>query len=99
MPVTSTEVRSIALDERIPVDDTCAMPVERLLIWTLPALVITNFVAPLLLAVKRSPTPLLSTTNPAKEVLAAIVANGVVPPPPVIEKEPLLICRGRPLVE
>jgi hypothetical protein len=39
----------------------------------------TNFVVPELLAVKRSPVPVLSTTNPAKEVAPDMDAIGCVP--------------------
>ena len=45
----------------------------------LPLFKMVNLVAPLFEAVKRSPTPVLSTTSPAKEVLAAIEAAEVVP--------------------
>ena len=45
----------------------------------LPLLRMVNLVAPDFEAVKRSPTPWLSTTSPAKEVLAATEAAEVVP--------------------
>ena len=57
VPLTSALPNAIALEESIPVEETWAIPVDRLLIWTLPALLMTNFVAPLLDAVKRSPLP------------------------------------------
>jgi hypothetical protein len=48
-------------------------------IRTVPLLVITNLGAPLAEAVNKSPTPWLSTTIAAKEVLAETDAAEVVP--------------------
>jgi len=45
----------------------------------MPALVMTNLVAPDLEAVNKSPVPLLSVTKAAKEELAEAEAEGIVP--------------------